>query len=189
MFKHRKETYARKLWENLEKEYGTTGIGTLHAEITAALTTILPINEDPSPALDKFRSHFVRMKEAKIDVPEEFQTLLMLYMMPPSMNIIRQLFIHQNDIAKLKYDELRTSILLDWDSRKKNPKPQQAKKISAVKRNQGNPQFNQQAPQDGLQQQDGQGLRKRTRRRETKKGVLMLVAALVMLGNVLIWTV
>ena len=27
------------------------------------------------------------------------------------------------------------------------------------------------------------------RRRETKKGLLMLVAALVLLGNVLIWTV
>ena len=27
------------------------------------------------------------------------------------------------------------------------------------------------------------------RRRDTKKGVLMLIAALVMLGNVLVWTV
>ena len=35
----------------------------------------------------------------------------------------------------------------------------------------------------------GGGIWMIARRRETRKGVLMLVAALVLLGNVLIWTV
>jgi hypothetical protein len=34
----------------------------------------------------------------------------------------------------------------------------------------------------------GGGLYLLTRRRDTKKGVLMLLAALVLLGNVVIWT-
>jgi len=89
------------------------------------------------------------MEEAKCPFPEHLRCLILLTKFPSNMNALAQLITQKDDLSKLRMDEIRRMVTLAWEQSPSNKKggtfgQAQAKKISAVKRQGGNPSFKQQ---------------------------------------------
>jgi len=78
--------------------------------------------------------------------------MILLAKLPPSMDFLAHFICQGTEVLDLDVSKIRKSILLNWEQRSggKQPHPQQAQKISAVKRGPNEPPFQQ-------QQQEGSG--------------------------------
>ena len=141
------------LWETLKAKYGSPGLSTAFVEFKGAMDTVIPNGSDPSPALDKIMSHFVRLKEMKWDIPEKVQAMMILSKAPSSMESLVQLtsYVAKDDDAELKTDKIVRSMLLSWETHGRQGanrnNQQRANKLSAVKPAGQPPQFQQQQEQ------------------------------------------
>ena len=133
------------------------------------MDTVIPNGVDPSPALDKIMSHYVRLNNMDCEIPKKILSMMLLAKAPASMETIVQMFSQiLGDAEKKKVDEelipekvvhmMRTSWETHGRAGMSHNNQQQANKLSAVKPV-GNqlPQFRYQQQQRGefLQQQHG----------------------------------
>jgi len=81
------------------------------------------------------------------------------------MNFLAHFICQGTEVLDLDVGKIRKSMLLNWEQQSggKPPRPQQAQKISAVKRGPNEPPFQQQQ-QPQQQQQEGSGRGRRNRR-------------------------
>jgi transposase InsO family protein len=164
---------AYELWNTLKDKYGKPGITRAFLEFKGAMDTVIPGGSDPSPALDKISSHFARLKDLQLEVPEIVQVMIILAKAPPSMESVIQ-FIGQTEPEKwnsLEIVNVKKTMVLSWETSQRGKGKQLANKLSAVHRGPQNaPQFQQQ--QQNQQQrgdwQGGQGGRGKTRRSKRK---------------------
>jgi len=141
------------LWNTLKAEFGQPGIAATYKEFKAAIDLTIPENSDPSLAVNKLIGHFARMEEAKCPFPEHLRCLILLTKFPSNMHALAQLITQKDDLSKLRMDEIARMVTLAWEQSSNNKKggsfgQAQAKKISAVKRQGGNPSFKQQLQDD-----------------------------------------
>ena len=159
VYKYKNVTDAGILWRSLYDEFGHPGIAATYKEFKAAVNLTFPNNADPSLAMNKLMGHFTHMEEAKCPFPEHLRCLIFLTKIPPSMNQLLQLITQKGDLSKLTLQEIYRQITLAWEQSVGNKKGrgvfqnggqqgQQAKKISVVKRQGGNPSFKQQLQND-----------------------------------------
>jgi hypothetical protein len=160
---------AFELWNTLKDKYGQPGITRSFLEFKGAMDTSIPGNADPSPALDKISSHFARLKDLSVEVPEIVKVMIVLSKAPPSMETVVQ-HIGQTEPEKwnsITLIDIIRAMSLSWETNQRGKSRQHANKLSAVHRGPQNaPQFQQQ--QQNQQQrgdwQGGQGGRGGTRR-------------------------
>jgi len=156
------EEHASTIWETLEKEYGKPGIAAIFQEFTGAMTTTIPDNSDPSFALEKIVSHFLRMSTANCIIPEHLKAMIIISKMPPSMTALIQLICQTDNVTLLDCDKLKKMISHSWEQKLSShsvrpPHQQAAKKISAIQRSGPPPLFVQQQEEPREQGQGSRG--------------------------------
>jgi len=153
-YKYRTEMDPEKLWTALEKDYGKVGVTSIYLEFKKVLELRIPDNSDPTPALDRIVSHFGRLSEAEVELPEHLQALITMAKIPPYGEYLAQIMCQEGNINKITMESVRRPMILAWQQKNskcpQNPNQNQAKKISAVKRGPNEPSFQQ-------QQQEGEG--------------------------------
>ena len=56
------------------------------------MDTVIPNNQDPSPAIDKMLAHFTRLREYNFIIPDKMQVLMLISKAPWGMESIIQIF-------------------------------------------------------------------------------------------------
>ena len=157
------KTTAKEIWDLLKESYGQPSVGSAHTELKKLLSTTIPSNSHPAPALRSIAANFAYLKEAGFEISLPMQTMILVAKLPPSMEVVAQL-INQTkpaDIKGLKPDEIIAVATLAFKQRSQRSTAgngHQANKLSAVKHKQADPKFaqqQQQAPRP--QQQQGGG--------------------------------
>jgi hypothetical protein len=152
-YKYQDEDNAGKLWKALESEYGNPGVSATYLKFKAALAVRIPVDSDPTLAIDEFTSYFGRMAEAGVVIERHIQVMILMSKLPREMDSLAQIVCQVASVKELDFDKLRRSVILSWEQRNNRGPPrnqQQAKKISAVQRGPNEPTFQQ-------QQQGGSG--------------------------------
>jgi hypothetical protein len=151
-YKYQDEDNAGKLWKALESEYGNPGVSATYLKFKAALAVRIPVDSDPTLAIDEFTSYFGRMAEAGVVIERHIQAMVLMSKLPREMDSLAQIVCQVGSVKELDFDKLRRSIILSWEQRNNRGPPrnqQQAKKISAVQRGPNEPTFQQQQQQGG----------------------------------------
>ena len=137
------------LWATLKAEFGKPGIAATYHEFKTALNLLLPENSDPSLALNKLFGHFGRMAEADCEIPQHLQCLIVLTKLPSSMDSLAQMICQTDNIMELEPAKILRQVQLAWEQKANRTKGANgrggtANKITAMKRPQGKPTFQQQ---------------------------------------------
>ena len=152
---------ARTLWGSLADRYAQPGFTQLFLEFKGAMNTNIPSNADPRPAIDKILAHFTRLREHKLDIPEQLKVLMLLSKAPPSMEVMIQVASREAATKNIELSEVCNGMITSWQNYGRSGSQgnqQRANKLSAVKRQDDqNPQFQQQQQQPNQQQQRGEG--------------------------------
>ena len=99
---------AKEIWDLLKDSYGQPSVGSAHTELKKLLSTMIPTNSHPAPALRLIAANFAYLKEAGFEISLPVQTMILAAKLPPSMEVVAQL-INQTkpaDIKTLKPDEI-----------------------------------------------------------------------------------
>ena len=162
--------FPASLWGELKEKYGQPGITQAFIEFKGAMDTVIPNGGDPSQALDKIMSHFVRLRDMKFDIPDKIQAMMILSKAPTSMESIVQIFSQwvKNEDEELLPGKVIESMRTSFEAARRTIRPQnqqRAQKLSAVHPANGQPPpFQQQQSQFGPQRGGFQGGRGRGRR-------------------------
>ena len=146
---------AAELLKALDEEFATVGITAAYALFKELLDLHIPDSSHPSPAFSKAETLFTRLRAAGYEFNEKCQAMILLEKLPPSMDIIAQMFTQAKDTSSKLKDpsiaEISKAAILSWDQRHltgKGKQSAQANKISAIKhKGQQNPSFQQQQQQ------------------------------------------
>jgi len=152
-YQYNTENDAANLWQSLLNKYGQPGISRAYIEFKGAMDTNIPNNSDPSPSLDKMMAHFTRLRDLRFELAPKVQAMMILAKAPISMETIVQVFFQEGDHDKLTPDGIITAMMTAWEAHNRSGNrtnnQQRANKLSAVKRDGGPPQFQQQQQQRG----------------------------------------
>ena len=110
------KTTAKEIWDLLKDSYGQPSVGSAHTELKKLLSTTIPTNSHPAPALRSIAANFAYLKEAGFEISLPMQTMILVAKLPPSMEVVAQL-INQTkpaDIKGLKPDEIIAAATLCW---------------------------------------------------------------------------
>ena len=178
----REETIASFLWTKLEKAYGKPGVSVMYLEFKSAIETTIPEHGNPTQALDKMMLHFGRLRDFSLEIPEHLQTMIVLSKLPSAYDSLTQILSQADDPLEFTFEKIQRAVILAWEQRsgartRGNRQNDSAKKITAVKRPQGKPTFQQQLENNnpGLveerpQERDGQRGRGRGRGNRGRRG-------------------
>ena len=144
-----RKVLAVELLKALDEEFTTVGIAAAYVLFKELLDLHIPDLSHPSPAFSKVEMLFTWLKAAGYKFNEKCQAMMLLRKLPPSMDIIAQMFTQAKDTSsKLKdpsVTEISKAAVLSWDQRHltgKGKQAAQANKISAIKhKGQQNPSF------------------------------------------------
>jgi len=148
---------AAELWGKLKEEYGKPGLAGIFADFKLVMDTRIPYDADPAPAIDAILAAFGRLNDNKVEISEEVRGMMLFSKIPPSMNNLAQFMNQNDDIKAITFEFVRRAISLDYESRKVRRQPSRANKLSAVKRQQGEPSFSQQQQQRPQQWDNARG--------------------------------
>ena len=178
----REETIAGFLWTKLEKAYGKPGVSVMYLEFKSAIETTIPEHGNPTQALDKMMLHFGRLRDFSLEIPEHLQTMIVLSKLPSAYDSLTQILSQADDPLEFTFEKIQRAVILAWEQRsgartRNNRQNDSTKKITAVKRPQGKPTFQQQLENNnpGLveerpQERDGQRGRGRGRGNRGRRG-------------------
>ncbi|KAF5336747.1 hypothetical protein D9758_016265 [Tetrapyrgos nigripes] len=154
-------TSAKEIWTTLKKTYGKPGVSAVYTDFKRATSIIIPNDANPSAAVKLIRMHFDRVSAAGIPTDDSSNTsitkvanfLIVMFIiskLPPRyeylINQYTQCSISQIDAQNL--DELQSEIVNIWESCQGAFKGKaHANRLSAIKRKDGNPSFQQQQQQ------------------------------------------
>ena len=146
------KTNTKEIWDLLKESYGQPSVGSAHTELKKLLSTTIPANQHPAPALRSCAANFAYLKDARFEISLPVQAMILVAKLPPSMEVVAQL-INQtkpSDIKALKPDKIIVAATLAFKQRSQRSTAgggHQANKLSAVKRKQADPKFAQQQQQ------------------------------------------
>ncbi|KAF5326647.1 hypothetical protein D9758_018957 [Tetrapyrgos nigripes] len=157
-------TTAKEIWDFLKKTYGKPGVSAIYTDFKRATSITIPNDANPSAAIELIRMHFDRVSAYGIptdgtsttSVTKVANFLIVMFIiskLPPRyeylINQYTQYTLEEVDNANL--DVLQNEIVNIWESRQgafKGPSGKaHANRLSAVKRKDGNPSFQQQQQQ------------------------------------------
>ena len=107
---------ARALWGSLKDRYAQLGFTQLFLEFKGAMNTNIPSNTDPRPAINKILTHFTRLREHKLDIPEQLKVLMLLSKAPPSMEVMVQVASREAATKNIELSEVCNSMITSWQN-------------------------------------------------------------------------
>ena len=79
-------------WQALKNRYGGQGLSQAFVEFKGMMDTVIPGGVDPSPALDKIMSHYIRLKKMDWEISKKVVAMMIIAKAPSSMESIVQLY-------------------------------------------------------------------------------------------------
>ena len=161
------------LWGKLLEKYGVARNTRNYINFKAIMDTKIPNNSDPSPALDKMLSLFLRLKENQLEIPDKVARMIVMSKAPQSMETIIQIYTIAKEDKTTDLNESMEAMRKSWDVNKRagNSKNQQhANRLSAVKPAPQQPQEFSQQQQSFGQQRGGFRGRGKGRRGKCRSG-------------------
>ena len=151
---------AAELLKALDDEFATIRITAAYMLFKELLDLHIPDSSHPLPAFSKAETLFMWLKATGYKFSKKCQAMMLLAKLPPSMDIITQMFTQVKDSSGKPKDpsipEIFKATVLSWDQHhltSKRKQQVQANKISAIKhKGQQNPLFQQQQKQPQGQQ-------------------------------------
>ena len=142
---------AAELLTALDEKFSTVGIAAAYALFKELLDLRIPDSSHPSPAFSKVETLFVHLKAAGYEFNDKCQAMMLLAKLPPSMDVVAQMFTQAKDTSGKPKDpsvaEISKAAVLSWDQchlTEKGKQSAQVNKISAIKhKGQQNPLFQQ----------------------------------------------
>ena len=113
------KTNAKEIWDLLKESYGQLSVGSAHTELKKLLSTTIPANQHPAPALRSCAANFAYLKDAGFEISLPVQAMILVAKLPSSMEVVAQL-INQtkpSDIKSLKPDEIIVAATLAFEQR------------------------------------------------------------------------
>ena len=104
------------LWGSLADRYAQSGFTQLFLEFKGAMNTNIPSNADPRPAINKILAHFTRLREHKLNIPEQLKVLMLLSKAPPSMEVMVQVASREAATKNIKLSEVCNSMITSWQN-------------------------------------------------------------------------
>ena len=62
------KTTTKEIWDLLKDSYGQLSVGSAHTELKKLLSTTIPTNQHPAPALRSCTANFAYLKEAGFEI-------------------------------------------------------------------------------------------------------------------------
>ena len=92
---------AAELLKALDEEFATVGIAAAYALFKELLDLCIPDSSHPLPAFSKAETLFTWLKAAGYEFNERCQAMMLLAKLPPSMDVIAQMFTQVKDMLEL----------------------------------------------------------------------------------------
>ncbi|VDB95561.1 unnamed protein product [Peniophora sp. CBMAI 1063] len=149
--KLRKETCAFNMRFYLKKEYGTSGTAGVYNVFLQFLYATIPAMGTPLQAIECIDQHVHRMAELGVEIPQFIHTMVLLSKLPSYMRFVQQLS-QDKELSKIDPDEIKSRAMNTYQAKYGAPKALRSdgvQKITAVCRNNGAPQFQQQRSRGG----------------------------------------
>ena len=131
---------AAELLKALDEEFATVGIAVAYVLFKELLDLHVPDLSHPSPTFSKAETLFTCLKSAGFEFNDKCQVMMLLAKLPPSMDVIAQMFTQAKDSSgkakDLSITEISKAAVLSWDQchlTRKGKQSVQANKISAIK--------------------------------------------------------
>ena len=80
------------------------------------MNTNIPSNADPRPAINKILAHFTRLKEHKLNIPEQLKVLMLLSKAPPSMEVMVQVASREAATKNIGLSEVYNGMITSWQN-------------------------------------------------------------------------
>ena len=103
------------LWAKLLEKYGVAGNTRNYVNFKSIMDTKIPNNSDPSPALDKMLSLFLRLKQNNLEIPDKVARMIVMSKAPQSMETIIQLYAITKEDKSTDLNELVEAMKKSWD--------------------------------------------------------------------------
>ncbi|TFY53776.1 hypothetical protein EVJ58_g9259 [Rhodofomes roseus] len=145
------KTTSKALWDELKALYDKQTPAGVYKEFRTAINARIPPNEHPNPTFANIAAAFDKLAGEGIDIPASLRAMIALNALPSRYDTVVTTILQAKELTEMKIDYVRESVVIAYEQGgKQASSSQSAKKISAVKRKHGEPNFNQQQ-----QRQDG----------------------------------
>ena len=108
-----------KLLKALDEEFATVRIAVAYVLFKELLDLCIPGSSHPSPAFSKVEMLFTWLKAAGYEFKEKYKTMMLLAKLPPSMDIVAQMFTQAKNTSGKPKDplvaEISKAAVLSWD--------------------------------------------------------------------------
>jgi hypothetical protein len=169
--------FTEEAWDALATRYGQSTPTVIYKDFKEAISIRFKAEENPNKLLDKMSAAFQRLSGANVTIPGPIQAMIALSALPQRWEVLVPVITQTNELSKLCLQDVREAIVAQWQtdasrhSGNKDKKPQNAHKLSNVKRKRGDPSFSsQQQGNNQQQQQNGDKPRQRGKRGGKGKG-------------------
>ena len=95
---------AAELLKALDEEFSTVGIAAAYVLFKELLNLCIPDSFHPSPAFSKAEMLFAHLKSAGYEFNDKCQVMMLLTKLPPSMDIVAQMFTQVKDTSSKPKD-------------------------------------------------------------------------------------
>ena len=151
---------AEGLWHSLQRAYGTTNLPTVYRDFKEATSIRFNSNTHPGAQFDKMAAAFARLDQVTISststkpvqIQPQLQALIALAALPSKWEMLIPIIVSGKSLEDITLYDVRETVVsqfLTETNQGKHKAPQNANKLSAVKRKQGNPRFSKQESSTG----------------------------------------
>ena len=134
---------APEAWEALSETYGKPGPSAIYSDFKALLNYRISGNTHPTPEITRMAEIVNRLRSNEIELPDLVLAMILLNALPQKWDGLATIVLQTTDKDNLDWAEVSQSIITRWEQSAK-PAIDNAQKISAVKRKQGDPNFKRQ---------------------------------------------
>ncbi|EIN04190.1 hypothetical protein PUNSTDRAFT_138916 [Punctularia strigosozonata HHB-11173 SS5] len=181
-----------KVLDLLRRNYGQQRVGNAYSDFVSMQRVQIPDDKSPVPALNELQACWDRLQQIKVrpstgkssdpsteSLPKWLFGMMLLSKLPKNLEVVRQ--NHANtDPAQIDPETIRTAVISAWESNslRKRSQPPDAKRITAIKKKNGDKPFDAQLKNNrdnnsgssgSNQQSSGSNNKKRGKRGGNKK--------------------
>ena len=176
---------ADTVWNRLKLYFDVVQPTTVFKDFKDAISIRIDATKHPLPQINCLQASVHRLTTNGVAIPEIIQVMILLSALPPKWEMLVSILCTNYEITNLQLKHVREAVMAQWEAKKSKGKhtphpPQNAHKLSAVKRKRGEPNYKQQrgagsgggnnAGHNNSPQQSGQGNSQGKKKRGKRAG-------------------
>ena len=144
-------TIANTVWNRLKTYFDVIQPTTVFKDFKEAISIRIDVNQHPLPQINKLQASVHRLTTNGVAIPEIIQAMLLLSALPPKWEMLISILCTNHQISSLQIKHVCEAVMAQWEAENNKhakhapfKQPQNAQKLSAIKRKHGDPNFKQQ---------------------------------------------